>query len=552
MPDRKDDHHMEESMKDSQPRFISRRKLLTALGASGAALVAGGVYRNSVLSDAMVSDTVQTDVYQSGKANPGNPRNADFTVTTISGIRGERHPVPDRIYFVTDPGQEGPFACDLTDTVSPDNTGTVIVSESGTRFKRIYDGPVNVRWFGAKGDGTSDDTAAFQAALKVGAGRRVYIPKGVYLISSTLIIPPGTSVFGDGNSDAWGETDGIGTVLKNTGAGTPARWTDIDGNDRTDFKPFLVFGGNEISLSRLSLVCDSSNRWDAAIFVPCVKRCSIDSVDTSGPWREAGLYLDATWSSTNMTLRQLHPEIVPSTGMNEFSATHCYLRGLWGVKVQGTTRNPDDYPDSFVWGWGGTSDLSFVDCRFGSDGPSAERKTDGGCYKHDAAIANSAKAGQGHNFVNCSFRTGSKYMIYLDRSNRDMFVNCYGETISSWTSAGNPPARFEVTSRTGYVSKINDHINAPLYVDDQLYSSGAGTTEWNPRAKVATQRYDGRMLMPNFVGIPAANQPVKLRSYYTTDTLNGVIHFRYVDSSGSDTIFADIAKERFNMKSECG
>ncbi|MBS1645520.1 MAG: hypothetical protein JST36_10825, partial [Bacteroidetes bacterium] len=31
-------------------------------------------------------------------------------------------------------------------------------------FQRIFSGPINVRWFGATGDGISDDTAAVHAA----------------------------------------------------------------------------------------------------------------------------------------------------------------------------------------------------------------------------------------------------------------------------------------------------------------------------------------------------------------------------------------------------
>lgn len=39
----------------------------------------------------------------------------------------------------------------------------------------MYDGPVNVRWFGAKGDGVHDDTASFQAAIDTQAAS-IYVP----------------------------------------------------------------------------------------------------------------------------------------------------------------------------------------------------------------------------------------------------------------------------------------------------------------------------------------------------------------------------------------
>jgi hypothetical protein len=43
---------------------------------------------------------------------------------------------------------------------------------------------VSVKDFGAKGDGSTDDTAAFKTALA--SGKNVYIPVGIYIISETL------------------------------------------------------------------------------------------------------------------------------------------------------------------------------------------------------------------------------------------------------------------------------------------------------------------------------------------------------------------------------
>src|SRR5437763_14033134 len=45
----------------------------------------------------------------------------------------------------------------------------------------------NVRDHGAKGDGTSDDTAAVQAAVEAGAGV-VHFPKGVYKLTRTVTV----------------------------------------------------------------------------------------------------------------------------------------------------------------------------------------------------------------------------------------------------------------------------------------------------------------------------------------------------------------------------
>ena len=52
--------------------------------------------------------------------------------------------------------------------------------------------------YGAKGDGTTDDTAAIQAALTAGAGKDVLGPAGTYLVSSSLTVPANTRFAGAG------------------------------------------------------------------------------------------------------------------------------------------------------------------------------------------------------------------------------------------------------------------------------------------------------------------------------------------------------------------
>lgn len=87
-----------------------------------------------------------------------------------------------------------------------DNGGTIIVDASGRRWKRLFVGPLSVKWFGAKGDwnGTTgtDDTAAIQAAILAAKGSiGLYIPASLYKITSTLVIATNGAnnlkIFGD-------------------------------------------------------------------------------------------------------------------------------------------------------------------------------------------------------------------------------------------------------------------------------------------------------------------------------------------------------------------
>ncbi|MCS7089224.1 MAG: glycosyl hydrolase family 28-related protein [Verrucomicrobiota bacterium] len=61
---------------------------------------------------------------------------------------------------------------------------------------------VDVRWHGASGTDTADDSAALQRALDAarrgGAGTVVYIPAGTYYVSTNLIVPWGVHLLGDG------------------------------------------------------------------------------------------------------------------------------------------------------------------------------------------------------------------------------------------------------------------------------------------------------------------------------------------------------------------
>lgn len=63
-----------------------------------------------------------------------------------------------------------------------------IYFKSGSEYaKRDYSGPVNVKWFGAKGDGITDDTASIQKALDITAHmdtKILSIPGGNYMIQA--------------------------------------------------------------------------------------------------------------------------------------------------------------------------------------------------------------------------------------------------------------------------------------------------------------------------------------------------------------------------------
>jgi hypothetical protein len=69
---------------------------------------------------------------------------------------------------------------------------SVTAAEEANTAKRLASGHLNVRDYGAAGDGKSDDSGAFVAAMKAAAatgGNTVFLPPGNYLIKEPLEVP---------------------------------------------------------------------------------------------------------------------------------------------------------------------------------------------------------------------------------------------------------------------------------------------------------------------------------------------------------------------------
>lgn len=159
-------------------------------------------------------------------------------------------------YYSVGDGGGGTFYYDSSSSATP-NGGTIIAPDSGSgRWIRIYSGAINVRWFGAKGDNSNDDTAEIQAAIDYAESlsrATVYAPAGRYLVSATLTInSSGVNIVGDGMWDTvitrsgnFGDTmlftgnDGTGTVISDVGISNIA----FQSTGQTTSGAHLVFNG---------------------------------------------------------------------------------------------------------------------------------------------------------------------------------------------------------------------------------------------------------------------------------------------------------------------
>lgn len=94
-------------------------------------------------------------------------------------------------YYIPGDGGGGQFYWDPASALA-DDSGTVIIPNSGGtgRWIRLTDGIINVKYFGAKGDGINDDCAAIQSAHDSfpSKGGILFFPAGTYALGSRLNI----------------------------------------------------------------------------------------------------------------------------------------------------------------------------------------------------------------------------------------------------------------------------------------------------------------------------------------------------------------------------
>lgn len=90
-------------------------------------------------------------------------------------------------YYFPGDGGGGDFYWDVS-AIDADNGGTIIQATGipNGRWKRILSGPVSTKWFGAEGNGSTDDTLRFQKCLDF--ADHVYIEKGDYKITTQLSV----------------------------------------------------------------------------------------------------------------------------------------------------------------------------------------------------------------------------------------------------------------------------------------------------------------------------------------------------------------------------
>ncbi|HEU0070824.1 MAG TPA: glycosyl hydrolase family 28-related protein [Alphaproteobacteria bacterium] len=142
-------------------------------------------------------------------------------------------------------------------SMTDDDGGCVVALANGMpgRWHRLYSGPIDVRWFGARGDGKTDDIQHLQRA--VAHHSDIYFPAGIYRLSRPLDL-----------TDVWGRRiTGAGQTAdpRNPGgfeSGKLSRATTLLLD--ADNAPVLRLGGSGHTIERLCLMAKNRQPRGAA------------------------------------------------------------------------------------------------------------------------------------------------------------------------------------------------------------------------------------------------------------------------------------------------
>lgn len=269
----------------------------------------------------------------------------------------------------------------------------VIASGVGAVYRTIQNKArdiVSVKDFGAVGDGVADDTAAIQAAINAHRGK-IFLPKGTYKISSTIIIQDETLLIGEG-AGAYFPGPGYDriTVLKPTAGFTGA---DVLRADAADGGPTGIYRYG-VAIRDLLIDCIDIKNSDKTI----IKLMSLSNSETFDSVRiinnNSNVGLQVGQSSTVNSLE--------SDGLvfSNFYFLQCDFNGAITtplVKV------------------GPANEVSFRDCKFQRG---ASEQTAGSIAVHVACYDKPGKAVNAVTFDSCSF-TGAEVGLAIQSQAAD-------------------------------------------------------------------------------------------------------------------------------------
>lgn len=185
------------------------------------------------------------------------------------------------------------------------------------------DNTINVKDFGAKGNGKSDDTAAIQKALDSAIGSKgtnVYFPKGTYIIdpSNTLFVESGVKIVGEGtDSILQANNSKFGwEMVRATGSNISIENIVLNGNNAVN-RILVISGGSSAVKVNNTVIANATHSTDPSsdfytgvvsgiVVYGNSKNIEFNQIEvkniqainlTAGSLISRGIYVTTTWGS---------------------------------------------------------------------------------------------------------------------------------------------------------------------------------------------------------------------------------------------------------------
>jgi hypothetical protein len=213
-------------------------------------------------------------------------------VDTIANLRVVAHPATSVVdskiavlhgYFSAYDGGGGVFCWDHTAVT--ENNGTLIrptdvPSGAAGRWRRLDPGPINVKWFGAKGDGSTvlaaalAEAAAIQEAINhasaVLAG--LFLPAGTYFTGATTLTTPTTS---GGKLRIAGAGKRITKIARQADSATNTLNIKFTGPSDVEISDLSINGPASLAIDNQSVAIDWSTSLGDATHRLCLNRVEV-------------------------------------------------------------------------------------------------------------------------------------------------------------------------------------------------------------------------------------------------------------------------------------
>jgi hypothetical protein len=397
------------------------------------------------------------------------------------------------------------------------STGNVLATGSTTTrplASRFID-TVNVKDFGATGDGATDDTVAIQAAITAGAGKRVLFPKpsARYKVTATLNIPSSVAIEGAGSQ----------VVELQVPAGSTFPVFDVDGQSRVNITGFKFTKAAGANLAGTAYgVRIRGNASDVRI-----EHCEADGFVRG--FQVAGAEGTVAGTCSRITLRSCVAKNSPSTfgfnvdDTNVLVMDDCHATANWldGFKLRKKTTNVTLIACSSIGnGVGYLSNPALyagdgLDAYAGGDtflitGFVSESNYGNGLTVKTGALTKTDSANYGYvrnaQIIGCRLRSNQSQGLYLTVSDvadlAEPMVNCVSVVGGVYENNGQAGV---------YVNTRNTSLLGPIARDNQQHGIVTSSRAMDVEIVSPVCIANGRSLAANYDGINIQGTRIRVR-----------------------------------------